>query len=125
MSAPAPAPAVEIAQLKLMTGDDADLAHELIGIFRNQADLWGRLLDASADPTQWADACHTIKGAARSVGAMALGDACATAEALGRTGSTPAQAGVALSEVKDRMVEAIEELAAIEHRLAMGQGFPG
>lgn len=116
---------IDISQLETMTMGDAELAAEALGIFRNQADLWTRMLDPSADPQQWADACHAIKGAARSIGAMPLGDACAAAEILGRSGSvSKAQAGVAISDVKDRLGEAIEAVADIEHKLLLSRAFP-
>lgn len=116
---------LDAAQLKSMTMGDADLAAEALGIFRAQAELWSRLLDASGDASQWADACHTIKGAARSVGAMALADACGAAETLGRsTGAVSrTRAAVALSEVKDRMTEALEAVAALEHSLVLSRSF--
>ena len=60
---------VDLDQLRTMTSGDAELAVEALAIFRSQADLWGRMLDGNGDRQQWADACHTIKGAARSVGA--------------------------------------------------------
>lgn len=117
---------IDIAQLKLMTAEDAELAGEALGIFRSQAEVWGKLLDPKGGAEAWADACHAIKGAARSVGAMELGEACAKAETLGRSGeASPAQAGVALSEVKDRLGSAIEEIAEIEHKLATTGKFPG
>ncbi|RYY98592.1 MAG: phosphotransferase, partial [Alphaproteobacteria bacterium] len=85
-----------------------------------------RALDPHAEPDQWADAAHGIKGAARSVGLMALGDACETLEHLGREGhATPAQAGVAISAVKDRLGEAVEAIAHIEHQLMMKRSFQG
>lgn len=119
-------PVIDLTQLETMTGGDAPLAAEAIGIFRQSADLWGRMLDPQSDPDHWADAAHAIKGAARSVGAMALGDVCETAEKLGRSGSaSPAQAGVALSAVKDHLGEAIEALAHIEHQLLMRRTFAG
>jgi HPt (histidine-containing phosphotransfer) domain-containing protein len=116
---------IDIEQLERMTMGDAELAAEALGIFRSQAELWTRLMDPTADPTEWADACHAIKGASRSIGAMELGEACAKAEALGRTESvTRAQASVALAEVKDRIGEAIEEVAVIEHGLILSRTFP-
>jgi len=118
--------AIDLEQLKLMTGGDAALAVEALGIFRQSADLWSRLLDAQAEPSQWADAAHGIKGAARSIGAMALGDACETAERLGRSGTaTAVEAGVAVSEVKDRLGEALEAMAEAEHQLMMKRSFDG
>jgi HPt (histidine-containing phosphotransfer) domain-containing protein len=119
-----PPAAIDVAQLEMMTGGDQALAAEALGIFRNQAELWGRLLDPAAEPSQWADAAHTIKGAAKSVGLMDLGDACGRAEALGRgVPVSPAQAGVAIAEIKDRLGEAMEAIAVMEHRLMHGQGF--
>jgi HPt (histidine-containing phosphotransfer) domain-containing protein len=117
---------VDLQQLSTMTGGDAELAAEAIGIFRQSADLWGRMLDPHSDADHWADAAHAIKGAARSVGAMPLGDACEAAERLGRSGvATTAQAVVALSAVKDRLGEAIEALAHVEHQLLMRRTFEG
>ena len=116
---------IDIEQLKLMTAEDAELAEEALGIFRSQAEMWGRLLDPRTGAESWADACHAIKGAARSVGAMDLGEACATAETLGRSGEvSPAQAGVALSDVKDKLGAAIEAIAELEHKLATTGKFP-
>lgn len=118
--------AIDLEQLKMMTSGDAALAVEALGIFRQSADLWSRLLDAQADPAQWADAAHGIKGAARSIGAMALGDACEAAEIMGRKGGpTPAEAGVAISTVKDRLGEALEAMADAEHQLMMKRTFDG
>jgi len=92
------AEAIDVSQLEMMTGGDAELAVEALGIFRQSAELWGRMLDPHAAAEQWADAAHGIKGAARSVGLMALGDACETCEQLGRSGeASPAQAGVAIA----------------------------
>jgi HPt (histidine-containing phosphotransfer) domain-containing protein len=118
--------AIDIEQLQMMTGGDAALAVEALGIFRQSADLWSRLLDAQAEPAQWADAAHGIKGAARSIGAMALGDACEAAEILGRKENpTPAEAGVAISTIKDRLGEALESMADAEHQLMMKRTFDG
>ena len=117
---------VDLQQLSTMTGGDAALAAEAIGIFRQSAELWGRMLDPHSDADHWADAAHAIKGAARSVGAMPLGNACEAAERLGRSGAaTTAQAVVALSSVKDRLGEAIEALAHVEHQLLMRRTFEG
>jgi HPt (histidine-containing phosphotransfer) domain-containing protein len=118
--------AIDLAQLEMMTGGDAELAVEALGIFRQSADLWGRLLDPHADAEQWADAAHGIKGAARSIGAMALGDACEAAEKLGRSGRpTRVEAGVAISAVKDELGQALEAMAHVEHQLVMKRSFNG
>jgi HPt (histidine-containing phosphotransfer) domain-containing protein len=115
---------LDLDRLKEMTSGDAELAAEALGIFRSQTEVWGRMLDASAGAEQWADACHAIKGAANSVGLLALGEVCARGEKLGRSEKvSPAEAGVMLSEVKDRMGEAIEAAADLEHRLMLSRSF--
>lgn len=117
---------IDLGQLETMTGGDAALAVEALGIFRQSADLWTKVLDPTAAPAQWADAAHGIKGAARSVGAMPLGDACEVAEQLGRQAHpSAAEAGVAISTVKDRLGEALEAIAHVEHQLMMRRTFEG
>lgn len=118
--------AIELSQLEMMTGGDVGLAVEALGIFRQSADLWSRLLDHQAEAEQWADAAHGIKGAARSVGAMDLGDVCETAEKLGRSGSASrVEAVVAISAVKDALGQALEAMAHVEHQLVMRRSFQG
>jgi HPt (histidine-containing phosphotransfer) domain-containing protein len=118
--------AIELSQLEMMTGGDVGLAVEALGIFRQSADLWSRLLDHQAEAEQWADAAHGIKGAARSVGAMDLGDVCETAEKLGRSGSASrVEAAVAISAVKDALGQALEAMAHVEHQLVMRRSFQG
>jgi len=120
------AQAIQLSQLEMMTGGDAGLAVEALGIFRQSADLWSRLLDHQAEAEQWADAAHGIKGAARSVGAMDPGDVCERAEKLGRSGTASrVEAAVAISAVKDALGEALEAMAHVEHQLVMRRSFEG
>jgi HPt (histidine-containing phosphotransfer) domain-containing protein len=120
------AQSIDLAQLQMMTSGDAALAVEALGIFRQSAELWSRLLDHQAEAEQWADAAHGIKGAARSIGAMALGDACDTAEKLGRSGmASRVEAAVAISAVKDELGQALEAMAHVEHQLVMRRSFEG
>ena len=53
-------PVIDLAQLETMTGGDAPLPAEAIGIFRQSADLWGRMLGPQSEPDHWADAAHGI-----------------------------------------------------------------
>lgn len=119
-------PVLDLEQLAIMTGEDADLAAEALGIFRQSAEMWSRLLDPQLAPDQWADAAHAIKGAARSIGASQLGEACEQAERLGRSGAPGAvAAGVAISAVRDRLGEALEAIAHVQHQLMMRRSFQG
>ncbi|MFC7291834.1 Hpt domain-containing protein [Hirschia litorea] len=115
---------IDLEHLNAMTGGDAELAREVLGIFRHQSEIWGRLLVADAPNEQWADAAHSIKGAARSIGAMALGDACEVAETRGRAGNVAvAEASVLINAIKDHMIDAVENLAKVEHQLSMSEAF--
>src|SRR4051812_29576861 len=71
--------AVDFAYLERFALDDTKVIDEVLALFREQAALWAPMLDGAAEG--WLDAVHTIKGAARGVGAFALGDACDHAEA--------------------------------------------
>jgi len=120
-------PIVNPEQLSLMTGGDVSLAVEVIDIFRQQTEIWVRMLDASLPPSQWADAAHSLKGSALSVGAMQLADICSKAEALGRRDEeisvSRAEAAVALSNVKDQIGPAIEASAKLAHQLSLSGKF--
>jgi HPt (histidine-containing phosphotransfer) domain-containing protein len=77
--------AVDLAHLARYTGGNAALNAEILRLFDNQAsELVERLraiLDAR-DAKSWKTVTHTLKGAARGVGAFGLGDAAAAAEPI-------------------------------------------
>ena len=110
---------IDREHLATMTGGDTALAQEVIDIFRQQAEIWSRLLDPHVPPQHWADAAHSLKGAALSLGAQPLAAACKTAEELGRRDPPPSltEGAVALSEVKDRLGEALEAAAHLAHEI--------
>lgn len=110
---------LDLAHLSAMTGGDTALALDVLAIFQSQAETWGRLLDASAPGEQWADAAHTLKGAALSVGAKRLAATCAEAERRGRAGdASRAEAALLLNDVRAAMGEALEAAASAAHKLA-------
>lgn len=120
-------PVLKPEQLSMMTGDDAALAMEVIDIFRQQTDMWSRMLDAALPPAQWADAAHSLKGSALSIGAMRLADACAKAENMGRASEekpvSRTQAAIVLCDVKDQIGPAIEASAKLAHQLSLSGRF--
>ncbi|XBQ15134.1 MAG: Hpt domain-containing protein [Oceanicaulis sp.] len=75
------APVLDLEHLARYTGGDAALEAELFGLLDAQIEACLTALAAAQAESGWADAAHTLKGAARGVGAMKLGDACAAAEA--------------------------------------------
>lgn len=113
-------PVLDLDHLSAMTGGDTELSLEVIGIFREQAQLWSRLLDPRAEARQWADAAHTLKGASLGIGALKLAAACERAEKAGRsdTAPSPAHASVLLGDVKDALGETMEAAARAVYDLA-------
>jgi HPt (histidine-containing phosphotransfer) domain-containing protein len=100
--------AVDFAYLEGFAQGDGEVIEEVLSLFRQQAALWSVLLDPQI--VGWADAVHTIKGAARGVGAFALGDACERAEAEGVT---------QLRAVRDALDAALADVAAYAHERAL------
>lgn len=108
------------AHLNTMTGGDTALALEVIEIFREQTGLWSRLLDPKAEPKQWADAAHTMKGTCLSIGALQLASYCERAETAGRSDNPPSITAVAvlLGDIRDCLNHTMEEVAKAAHELA-------
>jgi HPt (histidine-containing phosphotransfer) domain-containing protein len=76
--------AVDFAYLERFVAHDRGIVREVLALFRGQAEAWSRSLDGGT--ADWRDVVHTIKGAARGVGANALGEACERAEVAGPDG---------------------------------------
>jgi HPt (histidine-containing phosphotransfer) domain-containing protein len=83
MSLNAQARPVDMVHLSRYTGGDAALNAEILQLFANQsAELMTKLqavLEAR-DLKGWKEITHSLKGAARGIGAFALADAAANAE---------------------------------------------
>jgi hypothetical protein len=99
--------AVDFAYLEGFALDDSTVIDEVLALFREQAALWTPMLDKSHPG--WMDAVHTVKGAARGVGAFTLGDVCAEAEAGTRS----------LGEVRNALDAALMDIAAYAHERAL------
>ncbi|WP_421791005.1 Hpt domain-containing protein [Hyphobacterium sp.] len=68
------------AHLSQYTDGDEALEAELVGLLKEQAARCLAAMETAADENAWKAAAHTLKGAARGVGAFALGEACQRAE---------------------------------------------
>ena len=99
---------VDFGYLETYAGGDLSLVEEVPGLFQEQAKLWGPMLDASAEG--WKDAAHTLKGAARGIGAIALGAVCERAEIEGPQ---------TLPAVHAALDAALADVAAYLHELAL------
>lgn len=70
--------AVDFEYLEGFTAGDMQVITEVLQLFQGQAEGWLARLDSPAEG--WRDLAHTIKGAARGIGATALGDVADRAE---------------------------------------------
>lgn len=102
-------PVIDLDHLRGCTMDDAGLERELLGIFRDQmGEHLGGLRQAKS-PQDWKFAAHTLKGAARALGATRVAD---TSEALEDLGY---EAG---AEDKSRLLSRLEDdIAACEEAI--------
>ena len=92
---------VDLTHLARYTGGDKTLNTEILRLFNGQvSDMVEQLLGVleQRDGRKWREVTHTLKGAARGVGAFGMGDAAAAAEPVDPTTSP------------DRAVEVIEAL---------------
>jgi HPt (histidine-containing phosphotransfer) domain-containing protein len=92
-----PGAAVDLAHLARYTGGDTALNAEVLRLFDEQAsELVGKLesILEARDTKSWKLALHTLKGAARGIGAFGLGDAAAAAEPVDPADSPTARAAL-------------------------------
>lgn len=104
------APALDRDHLAQATFGDAELAREVLGLFRAQV---ARLAPAIAAPGSLparADAAHTLKGSARGVGAARVAALLETIERALRAGSEPTESLAALDSALDETQSAIDSL---------------
>jgi HPt (histidine-containing phosphotransfer) domain-containing protein len=97
--------AVDFAYLEAFAAGDKQVVAEVLALFLQQCEGWVVALRAS-DPG-WRDVVHTIKGAARGVGANQLADACERAEERGEIG---------LPAARQALGEAMAAVAAYQAR---------
>jgi len=69
---------LDFSYLEGFVGGEVSIVLEVLAVFCEQAPKW----EAGLDPgnTDWRAVAHTVKGAARGIGANALGDLCHAAE---------------------------------------------
>jgi CheY-like chemotaxis protein/HPt (histidine-containing phosphotransfer) domain-containing protein len=107
------APAVDVAMLKGLVGDDPETVHELLRDYlasarRLSSEL--RAARAAGDARHAGAIAHKLKSSSRSVGALALGDQCAELENAGKAGNKAA--------IAQRMAQFEAALAEVEAEIA-------
>ena len=96
---------VDFDYLERFAAGDGALVREVYDLFLQQAEIWrSRLL---TDGAGWRELVHTMKGAGRGVGAVALGDVCARAEDVGEA---------MLPQVRQALEEAVAAIEAYQAR---------
>jgi HPt (histidine-containing phosphotransfer) domain-containing protein len=92
---------VDLHHLDRYTGGERSLDAEILKLFDNQCQEMmvqlERLAAEDADTKAWREVTHTLKGAARGIGAFPLADAAAEAE---KSGSDRVAAIAALQVIK-------------------------
>jgi HPt (histidine-containing phosphotransfer) domain-containing protein len=100
---------VDLAHLARYTGGEYALNADVLQLFLDQsADLMNELpaVIEARDGKRWRHITHSLKGAARGIGAFALADTAAEAEPLDLSEHTP-EAVTALGALKER-TEAVQ-----------------
>ncbi len=118
MTSPPPDSPVDFAHLAAYTGGDRALEAEIFELFREQTEMWLRLLAVEAAIEDWRAAAHTLKGSARGIGAFALAECCEAAEAAAE-GSAAARA-VAAQDVRAAVKAVLDAVAARDHAAEIG-----
>lgn len=95
-------PLFDRAHLGRYTGGDHALEVELVGLMCEQAERCIERMGEAGDAKQFQDAAHTLKGAARGVGAFALASACERAEEASQDERQDAEAEVATRYAETR-----------------------
>ncbi|MBN4046658.1 Hpt domain-containing protein, partial [bacterium AH-315-P15] len=84
---------IDLEHLSQYTADDAAVTRDVLTIFRDQAEGWLAAMGEAGDLQAWLDAAHTMKGAARGVGAPEIAQLAKEAEAVSAL-ETPERAEV-------------------------------
>ena len=106
---------VDIQVLRGLVGDDPQLIREFLLAFRSSAARIAQEVEqayCAGSAAKTAAAVHKLKSAARSVGAMALGDLCADMEQVGAAGQVDALA-LAFEHFKREMAATDRHLAEL------------
>ena len=81
-SAASPAVAIDLEHLQRYTLGNRSLQEEVLALFRSQSEVYLQQLRDASDEKAWTDTAHTLKGSARSVGAMDVARGAEDAERL-------------------------------------------
>ena len=98
---------IDLDHLARYTGGEKALNVEILWLFDSQVtDMVGQLnaLLTGRDAKRWREIAHTIKGAARGVGAFGMGEAAAAAEPVDPANAERAKAAIKTLEIEAQSV---------------------
>jgi HPt (histidine-containing phosphotransfer) domain-containing protein len=98
---------IDLDHLARYTGGEKALNTEILRLFDSQVtDMVGQLntVLAERDTKRWREIAHTIKGAARGVGAFGMGEAAAAAEPIDPANTDRARAAIQTLESEAQSV---------------------
>lgn len=101
---------LDLDHLDRYVAGDAALRDEVLSIFEDQAAMWLRTLDPRADDQAWRDAAHSLKGAARGVGAWEVGHACEQAEKMVGDARDEGARQAKQAEIESHVTDVISEV---------------
>ena len=108
--------AVDFGRLESYAAGDQAVVNEVLAIFREQSELWVRLLDPASPLQAWRDAAHTLKGAASGIGADELAAACLAAETASPQSG---ERDTLLQRMRDALDRVLLDIAAYAHEQAL------
>jgi HPt (histidine-containing phosphotransfer) domain-containing protein len=105
-TAATPVQVLDLAHLDRQTMGDAALRREVLALAQGQFDELLPLLEAAAGPERVALA-HRLKGAARAIGAFALGDAARALEAAPQDAAAMLGVAERVAELRPALLRAV------------------
>lgn len=108
-------PQIDFDHLNRYVDGDVALTREIFGLFVHQTEMWGRGLDPSADDEVWESVVHSLKGSAKAVGAVKLGDLCEAAEDLTGENRRMGARDVAVQNIEFAIEQIRTEIQRWEH----------
>jgi HPt (histidine-containing phosphotransfer) domain-containing protein len=99
---------VDLEHLARYTGGDTALNGEILGLFLDQSAGLMKQLDEALkmrDQKSWHDIMHSLKGAARGIGAFPMADAAAQAEPIALSASDAAVQALDALKARARPVQ--------------------
>ncbi len=109
---------IDFDHLAAYTGGDVELEAEVFDLFRQQTEMWLRLLTHDAEMEDWTSAAHSLKGSARGIGAFGLAACCEAAEKAAT--ASPAARSVTAQDVRDAVKIVLDAVSARDYAKEIG-----